>query len=78
MCKTVCLGGRRMDIEPQVTGVSTDATREKNLLDRAEQLAQIGSWEWTPETNDLIWSDNLYRIFGLEPGEIEPISGIRP
>ena len=26
----------------------------------------------TVDADELVWSDNLYRIFGLEPGEIEP------
>jgi PAS domain S-box-containing protein len=42
------------------------------LLEAAEELAQIGSWEWIPDMSELVWSDNLYRIFDLEPGEVEP------
>jgi PAS domain S-box-containing protein len=42
------------------------------LLEAAEQIAQIGSFEWVPESTELRWSDNLFRIFGLEPGEITP------
>jgi len=42
------------------------------LLDGVEELAQTGSWDWNLETNELRWSDNLFRIFGLQPGEITP------
>ncbi len=35
-------------------------------------MAQTGSWDWRLETDQLLWSDNLYRIFGLDPGEITP------
>ena len=45
------------------------------LLRRAEEVAQAGSWEWDVETDRLLWSDNMYRIFGLEPGEITPSLG---
>jgi PAS domain S-box-containing protein len=45
------------------------------LLQRAEEIAQAGSWEWDVATGELLWSDNLYRIFGLEPGEITPTAG---
>ena len=41
-------------------------------MDRAEQLAQIGSWDWSLKDNILLWSDNMFRLFGLEPGEITP------
>jgi PAS domain S-box-containing protein len=45
------------------------------LLQRAEEVAQVGSWEWDVETDRVLWSDNMYRIFGLEPGEITPTPG---
>ena len=41
-------------------------------MDRAEQLAQAGSWDWNLPDNVLVWSDNMFRLFGLEPGEITP------
>jgi PAS domain S-box-containing protein len=41
---------------------------ESNLVE-AQRLAHLGSWEWNIETNDLFWSDEIYRIFGLSPGE---------
>lgn len=47
-------------------------TPEQALLEAAERIAQIGSFEWNPETPETRWTDNLFRIFGLEPGEIEP------
>jgi PAS domain S-box-containing protein len=45
------------------------------LLERAEEVAQIGSWDWDLETGRLLWSDNLFRLYGLEPGEITPTPG---
>jgi PAS domain S-box-containing protein len=38
------------------------------MLRRAEQLAGMGSWHWDVRTNTLIWSDELYRIYGVESG----------
>lgn len=38
---------------------------EKNLMD-AQKTARIGSWEYDLQNNELIWSDEIYRIFGLE------------
>jgi PAS domain S-box-containing protein len=48
------------------------SARRKTLLERAEQIAQIGSWEWKPTTGEALWSDNLFRIFGFEPGSFTP------
>ena len=42
------------------------------LLDVGERVSQLGSWEWLPGPDTQLWSDNLYRIFGLEPGEVAP------
>jgi PAS domain S-box-containing protein len=45
---------------------------ERAVLDRAEQLAQTGSWDWNLETDVLLWSDNMFRLLGLQPDEITP------
>ena len=36
-------------------------------LKEAQKLAHIGSWNWDIVTNILSWSDEAYRIFGLDP-----------
>lgn len=46
--------------------------RLQALLEVAEQVAGLGSFEWVPERDEMFWSDNLYRIMGFEPGEVEP------
>jgi PAS domain S-box-containing protein len=54
------------------TRASSRSDDQRALLESAERVAQIGSWEWTPETGELLWSDNLFRLFGLEPGSVTP------
>jgi two-component system, cell cycle sensor histidine kinase and response regulator CckA len=36
------------------------------LLAEAQRLAQLGSWEWNLADNSVLWSEETYRIFGLE------------
>jgi PAS domain S-box-containing protein len=48
------------------------ADRQRTLLETAEQLAEIGSWDWDVEGGGLVWSDNMFRLIGLEPGEVVP------
>jgi PAS domain S-box-containing protein len=43
--------------------------QSENQLSEAQKLAHFGSWNWDIETNTLTWSDEIYRIFGLEPQE---------
>jgi diguanylate cyclase (GGDEF)-like protein/PAS domain S-box-containing protein len=44
----------------------------KDRLEEAQRLARLGSWEWDIVNNRVTWSDELFRIYGLEPGEMEP------
>jgi transcriptional regulator with PAS, ATPase and Fis domain len=39
----------------------------ENLLSEIEQLAVLGSWEWEVATDKVTWSDELYRIYQLDP-----------
>jgi PAS domain S-box-containing protein len=39
------------------------------LMAKVEQLSSSGSFCWRPETGSFTWSEQLYRIFGIEPGE---------
>lgn len=41
-------------------------------LARAQQISQIGSWTWDLVTNELTWSEQSYRNYGLAPGEVKP------
>ncbi len=33
----------------------------------AQEVGHLGSWQWDMSTGELIWSDEVYRIFGEEP-----------
>jgi PAS domain S-box-containing protein len=50
--------------------VVTRTPKRETLFERAEELAGFGSWEWTPRR--ILWSANLFRIYGLRPAEITP------
>ncbi len=43
----------------------------EELLREAEQIANVGSWGWDMQTGRVFWSDELYRILGFEPQEVE-------
>jgi len=47
------------------------AARLEQQLSTAQQITHIGSWEWDPVTQAVTWSDELYRIYGLEPRSCE-------
>jgi PAS domain S-box-containing protein len=41
--------------------------KSEALLAQAEQLAELGSWEWDVETNEITWSDQRYRMADMDP-----------
>lgn len=54
------------DITERKRSEAASARREGQLAE-AQRLAQLGSWEWDLASGGLSWSDEHYRIFGLEP-----------
>ncbi len=47
-------------------------SQSQRQLAEAQKLAHIGSWEWDIASGALSWSDELYRIFGLDPEDWSP------
>jgi PAS domain S-box-containing protein len=43
-----------------------------HLLSQAEEIAALGTWELAGDSGEVAWSDQVYRIFGLEPGQGVP------
>ncbi|MCA1701541.1 MAG: PAS domain-containing protein, partial [Actinobacteria bacterium] len=58
--------------EPDDLATVARADHHCDAVDQAEQIGGLGTWEWTPDTGELWWSENLFRMFGLAPGEIAP------
>jgi PAS domain S-box-containing protein len=46
--------------------------RSEASLAEAQRIARLGNWEWDIASNELTWSDETYRIFGLAPQEFRP------
>jgi len=43
--------------------------RSEAGLAEAQHVAHLGSWDWDLQTNELLWSDEIYHIFGTSPEE---------
>jgi PAS domain S-box-containing protein len=65
-----------------IQSVSYDITEQKqteqalrnseSLLQLAQEMAHIGSFSRNFETGEVMWSDEQYRLYGYEPGELNP------
>jgi PAS domain S-box-containing protein len=56
-----------------VAGVLISVLRQRSerlveLLGEAQGVAHIGSWEWHIPSDEVAWSRELYRLYGLRPG----------
>lgn len=52
--------------------VSRQLEKSEARLKEAQKLGRIGSWEYDLAGDTYIWSDEMYRLHGLEPGS-EPV-----
>jgi len=59
-------------LEQRVAARTQELLRANSQLAEAESIAHMGSFSWDLETDRTTWSDELFRIHGLEPGQIRP------
>lgn len=62
----------------RMVGFTSDVTRRKNVeeelrrsaafLAQAQQVSRTGSFSWRVATDEITWSEQMYRIYELEPG----------
>ncbi|MBD3167969.1 MAG: PAS domain S-box protein [candidate division Zixibacteria bacterium] len=50
--------------------------KSQQHLEQASELALLGSWEWISATNEYVWSNELFNLFGIEKGESEVTSDL--
>ena len=65
-----------------VTALSIDITEKRRLetalndsikdLKETQRIAHVGSWHLNLSTNEVYWSEELYRIYGLDPSNPAP------
>jgi diguanylate cyclase (GGDEF)-like protein/PAS domain S-box-containing protein len=45
---------------------------QQRMLDEAQRVAHLGSWEWRIGAERVDWTPELFRIYGLHPAEAGP------
>ena len=49
--------------------VEEELRRSEAYLTEAQRLSRTGSWAWNLSTGEVLWSREIYRIFGLDPDQ---------
>lgn len=63
------------DVTAQRTRERGDAEallESERQLTTAQRLAGVGSWSWNLGTNEVFWSQEMYRIQGYDPTTVKP------
>lgn len=51
--------------------VITALYKIQERLEFSQSLAHVGTWDWDISNETLVWTDEIYRIFGLTPQQFE-------
>ena len=80
--KTLWVEWRHKNIEGKIYSTGRDLTPLKSYkdsiqskqkkLDEAEVIGNFGRWEWTVGSENIKLSDQIYKIFGIEPDSFSP------
>lgn len=72
----------RMEEDSYLTGIGIDSSplkkveselrKNRDLYAEAQEIANLGHWSFDLTNNTLIWSDQIYKIFELDPAEFSP------
>lgn len=56
----------------EVSATEKELNKTKQKLIEAHELSHLGDWEYDLVKNKIYWSDEIYRIYGLEPQSFIP------
>ena len=64
----LCLLGEIFSVKARIHKRDRAAFKKGEImLAEMQRIAHMGGWSWDIASGDLYWSDEVYRIFGLEP-----------
>lgn len=54
-----------LDLEQKIKSRTQNLKESESKLLQAQQTAKLGIWEWNLQTEELVWSDQMYENYGL-------------
>lgn len=56
----------------EIRRANAEMARMRKILDEGQRIAHLGSWEYLAASQETVWSDEEFRIYGLQPGGRSP------
>ena len=79
LLKIQALSSSKQDLEALVQARTAELTEVNHtlryrqaLLDEAQKIAALGSFEWNLQTHQMAWSVQMCRMLGLDPSQVKP------
>jgi diguanylate cyclase (GGDEF)-like protein/PAS domain S-box-containing protein len=66
---TLPLLGHRLRYMLRASRAFLDLTKSQASLANAQRIAALGSWDWDLRDDTIVWSEETFRICGLNPGQ---------
>ena len=76
--RPVVRGGKTLKVHGTFQDITESKLAEQKLrksekaLREAQRLAKIGNWDWDARADVISWSEEYYRIYGLDPAKPPP------
>ncbi|MDJ1174192.1 ATP-binding protein [Roseofilum capinflatum] len=64
------------DLEQQVAEKTVAIRKSEALLNETQKIGQLGGWEFNPQTQQLIWTQEVYQIHQVEPEYVPTLEGM--
>ncbi len=61
-----------VDESSRLEAVETSLHERESELAEAYRIARLGTWSWNRIEDTTVWSEEVYRTFGFEPGQPAP------
>jgi len=64
--------GEQVSIAISRARLYAEIRQSEASLAEAQRMVHLGSWEWDISTGEVSWSDEVFRVYGYEPGAFVP------
>ncbi|MBU0964847.1 MAG: transporter substrate-binding domain-containing protein [Proteobacteria bacterium] len=61
-----------IELEERVAQRTRELEKIRNSMEKSQEVAKFGNWDWDIIAHTIWWSDGIYRILGVKPNEFQP------